>query len=446
MASRSPKDEPPSSPKPRNIDNIIDPSSLGDLSGGRPGAIVESEEELVRKTQIFEELERGERQYRTDTEGKSIRMEDFGYLIEEVESEYDVDDPTAIDAATLGTWTIKDVQSKFDYEWDPDVGDADPNFTELNKPGLRFKSGIDLDENGIEIGYNPMYGGSNPQDERTILGTMESYMINEQTKNDDMLPPQFPVGDLEIDFNQDVVQFRKSLDIIETYTDDFLPAEMQIPRHVAKWHGYPEPMSYPHKNITNNRFLEDATNPTDWSRLTPYQARRKAVELARAQNADWLPSGKSEAWHAAQRAPYDQIGTLVGTLRPGYIDDDIKQQMQPALDILGNAAKLLSMEGMQSHNNDDANDTNNNNNESPAPPTVFRFEYNGLMKHRHGMAAWAKTLIRDCGVDVTGVVFEAGFRKRDRPYEGGDCWYGPSSSSWVENNDDEVKTRKWKNV
>jgi len=116
-------------------------------------------------------------------------------------------------------------------------------------------------------------------------------------------------------------------------------------------------------------------------------------------------------------------------LRPGYIDDDIKQQMQPALDILGNAAKLLSMEGMQSHNNDDANDTNNNNNESPAPPTVFRFEYNGLMKHRHGMAAWAKTLIRDCGVDVTGVVFEAGFRKRDRPYEGGDCWYGPSSSS-----------------
>ena len=390
------------SPKPRPG---IDSSTLGDLSGGRPGAIIESEEELARKQEIFDEIQRKERTY------PDRMMEDYGTLDEELEAEYDTDDPTAIDSGTLGTWTIKDLQSKFPYEWDPDDGDLDPNLVELNQPGVKNKAGVDVDDDGIDVGYNPMYGQSSPQDERTILGAMESFMINEQTKDDSMIPSTFPDGDLEIEYNEEIVQFRKSLDIIETYTDPFLPEHMQVPRHVAKWHGYPEPMSFPHKNITNNRFLDDddgVTPKTDWSKLDAYGARRKAVELARAQNADWLPPGKSYDFHMAQREPYERIGTVVGSLRPGKIDEALKQSIQPALDILGSAAILLSIEGEDQ--------------------TVFRFEYHGLMKHRHGMSAWTETLIRDCGVEVTGVIFEAGFRKRDQPYEGGDCWYPPSSS------------------
>ena len=381
----------------------IDTSSLGDLTGGRPGAIIESEEELARKQEIFDELERGDREYDART------MADYGTLQEDLETPYDIDDPTAMDAATLGTWTIRDLQSRFPYEWDPEnPTDRDPNMVELEQAGARFKPGVDVGEDGIDVGYDPMFGQSNPQDERTILGTMESYMIDDKTKDESLLPDQFPPGDLEIDYNQDVVKFRRSLDIIETYTDEFLPATMQVPRHVAKWHGYPEPMSYPHKNETNNRFLEDTPNPTDWSKLDPWRARRKAVELARAQNADWLPPGKSQQWHASKRAPYEKIGTLVGTLRPGPIDESLREQIQPALDVLGSCVDLLSIEGEEQ--------------------TVYRFHYYGLMKNRHGMSCWAETMIRDCGVEVTGVVFETGFRRRDQAYEGGDCWYPPSSN------------------
>ena len=112
------------------------------------------------------------------------------------------------------------------------------------------------------------------------------------------------------------------------------------------------------------------------------------------------------AWHTEQRAPYEQVGTLVGSLRKAEsMDEPTVQAIQPALDILGSCAELLSIE----------------------QETVFRFHYHGLMKNKHGMACWTETLIRDCGVEVTGVVFETGFRKRDMAYEGGDCWYPPST-------------------
>ena len=42
----------------------------------------------------------------------------------------------------------------------------------------------------------------------------------------------------------------------------------------------------------------------------------------------------------------------------------------------------------------------------------------------HGMACWTETLIRECGVEVTGVVFETGFRSRDPAYDGGDPYFG----------------------
>ena len=107
----------------------------------------------------------------------------------------------------------------------------------------------------------------------------------------------------------------------------------------------------------------------------------------------------------SQREPYDRIGTLVGTTRKGEIDPQLKEAIQPALDILGSCAELLSIE-----------------NEG----TVFRFHYHGLMKNKFGMSCWTETLIRDCGVEVTGVVFETGFRRRDPAYDGGDPYYGYS--------------------
>ena len=83
----------------------FDEALLGDLTGGRPGAIIETAEQLELKQQTLAELEN--RGYDAQT------LEDYGELAEETDSEYDIDDPDAIDAATLGTWTIYDLQTKF---------------------------------------------------------------------------------------------------------------------------------------------------------------------------------------------------------------------------------------------------------------------------------------------------------------------------------------------
>jgi len=383
--------ETPFYPIPRDIDENL----LGDLTGGRPGAIIETEEQLDAKDQIVKEIESGKRQY-----DESI-MRDYGNLIEDEEAEYDIgDDPNAIDAATLGTWTIQDLKSKFPYEWDPNSGEPDPNLVELSQDDALYLEETAKDEDGVEIGYDPVFGPSNPMDLRAIKGAVDSFMIDTKTRDDRMLAPQFPdLNDPEIAYNEEIVQFRKSLDIMETYVDPFLSEDMPIPRHVAKWHGYPEQVFLEPKNFTNNRFTE---SPTDFDSMTPYQARVKAVELARAKNAEWLPDGVSQQWHKDQRAPYEAVGTLVGTLKPGHCDPELVQLVQPALNILGSCAVLLSIE----------------------QGTVYRFAYHGLMKNKYGMQCWTETLLRDCGADVTGIVFETGFRRRDAPYDGGDPYYG----------------------
>ncbi len=360
-----------------------------DLTGGRPGAIIESEEDLARKQEIFLEIETGIRKY-------PEWLEEYGYLEEELESEYDIDDPEAIDASTLGSYDITDLQAKFDHEWDPET-DMDPNII-LDTTG--FVQETEKDEEGVEIGYDPMFGPSNPVDTRAKTGVRDSYMIDKVTRDDSMLTPQFFPGDPEIRENAEFVTFRKSLDIIESYVDEFLP-DMVIPRHVATWHGAPEPMKFPPKPYTNNRFT-DPENLTNFDAMDPYQARTRAVELARSNNAEWMPNGVSQSWHMDQRRPYDEVGTLVGTLRSDVCDPMIVDLIQPALKILGSCAELLSIE----------------------QGTVFRFHYHGLMKNKYGMACWTETLIRDCGVDVTGVVFETGFRARDPAYDGGDPYYG----------------------
>jgi hypothetical protein len=382
-------------PKRREIDE----SMLGDLTGGRPGAIVETEEQLATKERIFQEIESGERLY-------PEWFSDYGQLVQDEEAEYDIDDPEAIDAATLGAWTVQDLKSQFDFEWDPNSGAPDPNMVELNREGTRHLQSNPVDEDGVEHGYDPIFGPSNPIDTRTMLGDVDSYMIDERTKDESMLTPEFLPGDPEIEFNEDVKRFRKSLDILDTYVDAFLPEDLPVPQHKAKWHGYPEPVYLEPNNFTNNRFTE---NFTDFDVMTPGEARIRAVEMARAQNAEWLPASKSLEYHTEQRAPYEAAGTLVGTLRKGPCDPELVALIQPALRVLGSCVELLSITGQD------------------VGATVYRFHYHGLMKNKHGMGSWTEEMLKDCGAPVTGVIFETGFRRRDAPYDGGDPWYGPST-------------------
>ena len=61
---------------------------------------------------IFQEMEKGKRKY-------PDWIEEYGFLQEELEAEFDTDDPDAIDASTLGQYDISDLRAKFDHEWDP---------------------------------------------------------------------------------------------------------------------------------------------------------------------------------------------------------------------------------------------------------------------------------------------------------------------------------------
>lgn len=307
------------------------------------------------------------------------------------------DDPTAIDASTLGQWDASDFEAKFDYEWDPNAGETDPN---IRDPRYTYVSTIEVDNEGMEVGYDPVFGPSNPIDDRTILDPPDSYVIDERSRDERLVPQDFTIDDPERLDNSNFVKFRKSLMRIETYTDEHL--QMEVPRHMAKWHGYPEQLSYPKQDYMNNRFTKPE-DKTDFDALGPARARKVAVQMARAKNNEWLPEGTSEAYHASKTAIYKAKGIITGSTLHGNIDESIVDKIQPALDILGDVVELLSIE----------------------VGTVFRFKYHGLIKNKRGMEAWTGVLIRDCDVDCTGVVFETGRRKRDPAYDGGDKWYGP---------------------
>ncbi|KAL7577781.1 hypothetical protein ACA910_010538 [Epithemia clementina (nom. ined.)] len=438
----------------------FDDSLLGDLTGGRPGAIIETAEQLELKEKILQTLD--QRNYDPQI------MQDYGELEELAEAEYDTDDPEALDEAELGTWTYVDLQSKFDYEWDPRSGDPDPNHVALQNARDQLLQETEKDDDGVEKGYSPYFGPSNPIDTRTILGTRDSYMIDPATRDESRLTPQFAPDDLELSFNEDVVRFRKSLDLMETYLDPFLStqsADMEVPLHVAKWHGYPELTHFKPQNFTNNRFTAPQ-NRTDFSKLTPFRARQLAVEMARSQNAEWMPAHVSLAAHAKIRQPYEKYQTLVGTLRKGECEAAIVEQMQPALAILGSCVDLLSITKVENENYNKDNKNNQlelkqrktmqdssmtttmalagqENQEddafdesllpyfTPNPEPfglIIRFHYHGLIKNKYGMKCWTESLLREeCGMlNVNNVIFETGFRKRDPAYEGGDGWYGPA--------------------
>lgn len=393
-------DDTPYYPKPRQMDeNLLQ-------FDNRPGAIIETEEQLEIKDRILQEVDNNDT---TERKYPKWLYTDYGELKELEEAEYDNDDPEAIDSSTLGTWTIFDLESQFDYEWHPNTSDEpDPNKAALAEPDTNYLPENPKDEEGVEVGFTAVFGPSNPIDERTILGTKDSYMIDDRTRDDSLLTPQFPEDDPEIEYNENLVQFRQSLELLETYIDPFLPQDMPVPRHVAKWHGYPEPTFLEAHNFTNNRFTADEDR-TDFDALTPHRARERAVELARSRNAEWLPDGVSQAWHQAQRQPYEAYATLMGTMRRGECDPDLVERIQPVLGVLGSSVDLLS-----THEDDEDGSV------------IIRFAYHALMKNKHGMKAWTEEMIRDCGVDqLSNVVFETGFRRRDPAYDGGDPYYGP---------------------
>lgn len=348
--------------------------------------IAKMKEQRRRGEKIIEEIESGDR------EMPKYYYEDF---VEEPEAE--PDDPNAIVADEWGQWDERDLEGPpIAGEWDPDT-DPDPNVLD---PQFEYVQTIPVDDDGVELMYDPMHGPGYPIDERTIINPSESYIIDEKTANATSVPKDFPDDDdPEVQYNADVKAFRRSLKIVETYTDQW--TGLEHPRHVAQWHGTPPLETYPKKPWTNNRFTAEG-DKTDFSKLDPHRARKKAIELARSKNNEWLPKGVSAAYHDERTQAYADKGLLVGSTLPGECDPAVVERIQPALDVLGSVADLLSIQD-----------------------GVFRFHYHGLIKNRRGMAAWTETLIDDCGVECTGVVFETGKRKRDPWYDHGDHWYGP---------------------
>lgn len=372
---------------------------LARAATGRPllakaKAPIETDEQI--RDRILHEIDSGLRTY-DDQKSEGLDIADYGEPDDVLALADDDDDPNIIDPTTLGQWDEKDLRDKFDYEWNPDDGDSDPNDLD---PQFEYEKDAPLDANGDIVGYDPMFGHSNPIDGRTILNPPDSYVIDERTRDDRLVPHDFPEGDIEEGTNAEITAFRKSLRQVETYTDPFL--NMEVPRHTAKWHGYPEQLSYPKKDYMNNRFTKPEDR-TDFDALGPAMARKVAVQLARAKNNEWLPEGTSEAYHASKTAIYKELGVITGTTLSGDIDEDVAAKIRPALDVLGDVVELLSIEA----------------------ETVFRFKYHGLIKNKRGMEAWAGVMIRDCDVDCTGVVFETGHRKRDPYYDGGNHWHGP---------------------
>lgn len=303
------------------------------------------------------------------------------------------DDPNAIDPDTLGIYTEADYDCRFGNEWDPSAGDPDPNDLD---PDLEYVTAAAVDEEGVEIGWDPVLGPSNPIDTRTIVTAIDSYVIAERTRNESMVAPTFvdddPDTNPEVVMNDRVATVRRNMKRIETYHDEHLGDDVLVPKNVATWYGYPETTKFPERDFSNNRFTRPE-DKTDFTELSPYRARKKAVEMARSYNTEWLPYGVTEELHRKRRQIYVDRGIKVGSLEPGNVDPVIAEQIRPCLKVLGSCAELLEIYG---ENN-----------------AVFRFKYNGAMKNRKGMAAWTETMIRDCGAKCTGVVFETGGRRRD---------------------------------
>jgi hypothetical protein len=231
MRATPSEEERPVYPKSRRVESAAVAAASASMSQ-RPGAIIETEEQLAAKARILKEMDDGTVQYKNS----EWLQEVFGEVMVVLDDEEEVDDDDTakmdimvggedgdddqlLDANTLGTWTIEDIRSKFDYEWDPNGKDPDPNLVSLNQPAVRYveEAPMDPHNDGVELGYDPIFGPSSPIDKRTILGAKDSYMVDPATRDEKRLQPQFARNDPELHFNQEVVEFRQAMDIMETF-------------------------------------------------------------------------------------------------------------------------------------------------------------------------------------------------------------------------------------
>jgi len=188
--------------------------------------------------------------------------------------------------------------------------------------------------------------------------------------------------------SKNVRQIRTDLAIPETFLDEWYTLE-----EVERFRSYPDRQDpvkkkFEPKPFMNNRFTKEE-DKVDFTGLDPYRARKLAVQLARSTNNEWLPEGFSEEKLDKEIEEIHKRGILAGTIRPGPIDADIEKRIQPAINIFNGCAQLLSIQD-----------------------GVFRFHYHGMIRHKHGMRCYMEKCLKDCDVQVTGVIFETG-RERD---------------------------------
>ena len=123
-----------------------------------------TEEETQLAAQILSEIADGTRKYPAwyYEDYQEVNLGDDGVD----------DDPSAIDPETLGKWDPSDLETQMEYEFDVAKGDEDPNL--LDAKQFHFLEKVETDEEGIEVGYDPIYGSSNPIDERTMAAWTET--------------------------------------------------------------------------------------------------------------------------------------------------------------------------------------------------------------------------------------------------------------------------------
>jgi hypothetical protein len=262
-----------------------------------------------------------------------------------------------------------------------------------------------VDDDGVEVGWDPIFGPSNPIDSRAILTKIDSYMVDVHTRDDSMLIPMAPRDEQAFNdiINQNHITNSQHNQKLETYKDAFL--NVDVPRHAKPWYGAMDmdENPYPERDWMNNRFTAPE-DKSDISHMGPYEARKHAVQLARSKNNEWLPDGYSQHRKTEQVKIFAEQKVLAGSLFKGPIDADrladlnhtIMRKVGGVVDVLS-----ISAEG------------------------VYRFHYKGPMKHRKGMTNWVEMMLLEQGTSVGGVRFETGHRKidpRDTVFRGFECY------------------------
>jgi len=261
-----------------------------------------------------------------------------------------------------------------------------------------------VDDDGVEIGWDPVFGPSNPIDSRAILSKIDSYMVADHTRDDSMLIAMTPLDEEE--FNDEISRIQRERRKLETYRDPYL--NVDVPRYAKPWYGEwnMDENPYSEKDWMNNRFtkLEDKS---DVKNMTAYNARKHAVFLARSNNNEWLPEGYAQNRLSQTTQLFQERNILAGSLKRGDVDPTLLTELEPVLKKIGGVVEILSIED-----------------------GVYRFHYRGPMKHRKGIQNWTDMMMKDLGIRFTGVFFETGVRKvdpRDNVFRGFAC-YGRVSS------------------